>query len=248
MKHIIKKIGVTIAAAAMLAIAPISASAATEEDVVAAARGAGFLEEYVQMLQNYLNVTKFTPEQYDIMVSKLYSAGEEMDKVAIMYTGKTIAQLKGLDGSGDDSGSEDSDDNDTVDKDDKKNSKNSTGSKTTGKNNDPKVQKELEKVAQHLDSKNITNILSEMSDAAKQLGLDFSFEKRGDKNYIVTVKDKDGNVQLVTPVGKLVDTTGAQNSDDEASPVLVFGVCGGAIAAGCLGAYLIASKAKKKED
>lgn len=222
MKFTIKKALAAIAASAMMLAMPMSASAATEDDVVAAARGAGFLEEYVQMLQNYLNVTKFTPEQYDIMVEKLYSAGSEFDDIAMQYFGKTVAQLKGEGAS--------------------------VGNSNEDDTTDPEVQNKLKEIASHLDNKQIETIINEMKEAGKAMGVDVSFEKKGDKNYVVTVKDKDGNVQLVTPIGKLVDTTGAEESEDDISIALIAAVLGGSAALGCAGAYVIAVISKKKED
>lgn len=218
MKFTIKKALASIAAAAMIAAMPMNASAATKEDVVAAARGAGFLEEYVQMLENYLNVTPFTESQYDIMVEKLYSAGSEYDDIAMQYFGKTVDQLR-IGGGG-------SDDNSSV---------------------DPDFQNKLKEIAKHIDDKGVKKIITEMQAAAKQVGVDLSFEKKGEKEYTVTIKDKDGNVQMVMPVGKLVDTTGAEESDD-ISIALIFAVCGGSAVLGCAGAYVLASISKKKED
>lgn len=220
MKFTIKKKLAAVASAIMIAAMPMNASAATNEDVVAAARNAGFLEEYVQMLQNYLNVTKFTPEQLDIAAEKLATAGEEFDDIAMQYFGKTVAQLKGEGVS-----SAQGDDNDL----------------------DPDIQNKLADIAKHLDDKQVQKIIKEMQDAGKAMGVDVSFEKKGDKEYILTVKDKDGNIQLVTPIGKLVDTTGAEESDD-ISIALILAVFGGSAALGCTGAYLLASISKKKED
>lgn len=53
--------------------------------------------------------------------------------------------------------------------------------------------------------------LNEIVNTGKQLGLDITVEQNGDKNFIMTVKDSKGNVQLVTPIGKVVATTGARS-------------------------------------
>lgn len=45
---------------------------------------------------------------------------------------------------------------------------------------------------------------------ASSLVFDITVEQNGDKNFIMTVKDSKGNVQLVTPIGKVVATTGAK--------------------------------------
>ena len=230
MKFTIKRALAALAASTMMIAMPMSASAATKEDVVAAARGAGFLEEYVQMLQNYLNVTPFTESQYDIMVDKLYSAGEEFNDISMRYFGKTIPELKGQGGEHNSDDSEDPTD------------------PTTPNNVDPGLQKKLAEIASHLTEVQKEKRFKELKDAGKEMGVDISFEKKGEKDYIMTIKDKDGNVQLVTPIGKLVDTTGAEEEDDDVSAALILAVLGGSAALGCAGAYVIAAISKKKED
>ncbi|MGN0612684.1 MAG: hypothetical protein ACI4JB_02175 [Porcipelethomonas sp.] len=227
MKNHIKRLAAAAAAISVIGTASLSVSAATADDVVAAARGAGFQEEYVQVLQNYLNVSKFTSEQYDIMVDTLYSVGSEMDDIAMQYFGTTIAGMKGAGQSS--SGDSDSDDN---------------------KDFDDSFLKDL---ANKMTDDNIVSILDQMVSAGKELGLDVSFEKKSDKNYVLTVKDADGNIQLVTPIGNLVDRTGVQageltavtneseNSDLPALYILA------AAALGCTGAAALAKTAKKEE-
>ena len=51
MKSYIKKIAAVVSAVSIIGTMSISVSAATADDVVAAARSAGVLDEYVQMLQ-----------------------------------------------------------------------------------------------------------------------------------------------------------------------------------------------------
>ena len=84
-----KKIRNIILSAALIAMLPAvtgnisKVSAATKEDVIAAARAAGFPEVYVQQGINYLEAhPEYTSAQYDYMVSQL---GE--------YSGKTDALI-----------------------------------------------------------------------------------------------------------------------------------------------------------
>ena len=170
-------------------------SAATAEDVVAAARGAGFQEQYVQVLENYLKVNKFTESQYDILVSKISSVGSDMDDMAMKYFGVTVDEMKG--GSG--SGSSDSGDSGSTDID----------------LGDEKKNQFISDLVDKMTGEEIMNSINKIVDAGKQMGLDITVEKKGEKNFVMTVRDADGNVQLVTPVGKLVDTTGVE----AASPV-----------------------------
>ncbi len=210
-----KRIAAAIAAVSVISTASMSVSAATKEDVIAAARGAGFLEEYVMVLQNWLNGNKFNSDQYDTMVGMLYGAGEEMDEVALQYFGKTVAEMKG-------EKEQEAEENGTAVDD-----------------------SWLVEIADKMNDDNITEILNEMVSAGKELGLDVTFEKKGDKEYTLTVKDKDGNIQLITPIGKLVDRTGVSEEKNNAVLPLAFA---GVTAIGCAGAFVLAKSIKKGEE
>ena len=215
MKKTLRKIAAVLAAVSVIGTASLSVSAGTKEDVIAAARGAGFLEEYVQVLVNYLNVNKFTESQYDILASRIAGVGSEMDKVALQYFGKTVAGLKGeAEEKAEQSGG-------TVD------------------------DSFLNDLADKMTDDNMVEILDQMVEAGKEVGLDVTVEKKDDKNFILTVKDKDGNVQLVTPVGKLVDRTGVEETDNNMMPV----AAGAAVAAvGIAGAAALVIGMRKNEE
>lgn len=215
MKNTIKKIAAAIAAISVIGTASLSVSAATKEDVIATARGAGFLEEYVQQLQNFLNTSNFTPEQYDIMVNGLASAGADMDDIAMQYFGKTIAQMKG------------------------------EAESNADKNGKPVDDSWLNNIVDKMTDDNVVEILDKIVDTGKDLGLDVTVEKKGEKNFLITVKDKDGNVQFVSPVGKLVDRTGVSEAEGNNAAMPIFA---GIAATGCLGALIIGKTAKSNEE
>lgn len=89
--------------------------------------------------------------------------------------------------------------------------------------------------------------LNEIVNTGKQLGLDITVEQNGDKNFIMTVKDSKGNVQLVTPIGKVVATTGAEAEVDESDLGFesVAALCASVLAAGGIGAWLLGRKNRK---
>lgn len=207
MKSYIKKIAAVVSAVSIIGTMSISVSAATADDVVAAARSAGFLEEYVQMLQNYLKVNKFSESQYDILVDKISNVGSEMDDVALKNFGKTIAEMKG----------------------------------------EAKVDPDTGVVDDKMTNENIMNSLNEIVEAGKKMGLNITVEQKGDKNFLMTVRDADGNVQTVVPVGKLVDTTGAEDNSAEGYPEFAL-LCSAVIAAGGIGAWLLSIANKKMEN
>ncbi len=215
MKNTIKKIMAAVAAISVIGTASISVSAATKEDVVAAARGAGFLEEYVMQLQNYLNVTTFTPEQYDIMVNKLSSVGSEMDDIAMQYFGKTIAQMKG------------------------------EAEEKAEEEGTPVDDTWLNEFTDKLTEDNVVEIVDEIVDMGNDLGLDVEVEKKGDKNFTLTVKDKEGNVQFVAPIGKQVDRTGVSEPENNTASTAAFAVV---TALGVAGIIVLTKAANTNEE
>lgn len=216
MKGSLKKIAAAVAAVSIMCTAGINVSAATAEDVVAAARAAGFLEEYVQVLDNYLKVNKFSSSQYDILVEKIGNVGSEMDDVALKHFGKTIAEMKG---------------EAQVDPE-------------TGVVDDSFLNDVVEKMT----SEQVMNSLNEIVAAGKKMGLDITVEQKGEKNFVMTVRDADGNVQLVTPIGQLVDRTGVQDDLNNDGFTWIAALCAGMIAAGGTGAWLLNRYNKKAED
>ncbi|MGN1480500.1 hypothetical protein [Porcipelethomonas sp.] len=216
MKKSLKKIAAAAAAVSIMCTAGISVSAATADDVIAAARGAGFLEEYVQVLDNYLKVNKFSSSQYDILVEKISNVGSEMDDIAMQYFGKTVAEMKG---------------EAKVDPD-------------TGIVDDSF----LREIADKMTSEQVLSSINEIVEAGKKMGLDITVEQKAEKSFVMTVRDSEGNVQLVTPVGKLVDQTGVQDNSGNDGFIWVAALCAGMIAAGGTGAWLLSRYNKKAEE
>ncbi len=181
-----KRIVAAIAAVSVISTASINVSATTKEDVVAAARDAGFMEVYVQDLQNWLNGNRFSSDQYDSLIDNLYNAGEEMDEIALSIWDVTVDEMK---------------------------EKKEEEAEEKGTDIDDSW---LVEIAENMTEENITNILDDMVTAGEEMGLDVTFEQKGEMEYILTIKNKDGNIQLVTPIGKLVDRTGITVTDDAA--------------------------------
>ena len=105
----------------------------------------------------------------------------------------------------------------------------------------------LKDVVDKMTNENIMNSLNEIVEAGKKMGLNITVEQKGDKNFLMTVRDADGNVQTVVPVGKLVDTTGAEDNSAEGYPEFAL-LCSAVIAAGGIGAWLLSIANKKTEN
>ncbi len=88
MKRIRKSI-LSFAAAASVTLMlqnAVSVSAATKDDVVAAARDAGFSEVYIQQGINYLEANPdYTSDDYDAMIGKIYDYAATADKAVDDY-------------------------------------------------------------------------------------------------------------------------------------------------------------------
>lgn len=231
MRKTIRHMAAVIAAVSVMATAGISVSAATASDVVGAARSAGFLEIYVQQLDNYLKVNKFTSRQYDIMIEKLGNVESIGDDVAMKYFGKTLAEMRGQGGSG--SGSTDSTD--------------STGSKPNGDLSEVLPNNNVaQQITDKMSDEEMLKAINEIVAAGKEVGVDISVDKVASKVYTLTVRDKDGNIQMVTTLGKAVDRTGAevpQSSENHAVPAAAALV----IAAAGAGAYCLSRKNRVAE-
>lgn len=226
MKKRFKRAVAAISAVSVLAFGGLTASAATKDDVIAAARSAGFLEVYVQQLSNFLASNNFSSDQYDIMIGALGNIESYGDEIALQYFGKTLDEMRGQ--------AEEADKNNQTNKDKNKLDK-------------PTSDSWAAQIVDKMTNEQLINSLNEIVNTGKQLGLDITVEQNGDKNFIMTVKDSNGNVQLVTPIGKVVATTGVEveQADSSLGFESVAALCASVLAAGGIGAWLLGRKNKK---
>lgn len=226
MKKRFKRAVAAISAVSVLAFGGLSASAATKDDVIAAARSAGFLEVYVQQLSNFLASNNFSSDQYDIMIGALGNIESYGDEIALQYFGKTHDEMRGQ--------AEEADKNNQTNKDKNKLDK-------------PTSDSWAAQIVDKMTNEQLINSLNEIVNTGKQLGLDITVEQKGDKNFIMTVKDSNGNIQLVTPIGKVVATTGVEVEQAESGLGFesVAALCASVLAAGGIGAWLLGRKNKK---
>lgn len=265
MKKNIKRIITAVSAASVIAFGGITASATTADDVVAAARGAGIRETYVQTLANFLRANDFTSNQYDMMINGIGNIRNtnleliqkyfpEIDSYDDIYgTGGSDSDNSGnSNNSGNSSGSE----SDSSDKEDTTNSSSSGSSSkpVTGTSSDKLTEDEktIQNLAEEIEDKvtheEMLESINQIISTGKELGLDITVEQNGEKNFTITVKDEEGNVKLVTPVGKLVSKTGVETPDNNGNFVSVAALSASLLAAGCVGAWVIGRKNNKIEE
>ncbi len=231
MKKTFKRIIAAVSAVSVIAFGGISASATTADDVIAAARGAGILDTYVAQLENFLRANDFTSNQYDMMIDGLGNIRNISIDVVRQYfpDAESIDEFFVGGGSSDDSDSD--------------------NTSPTTKPNLSKDEQTIQDMAQQIQD-NMTNdqmlqAIQEVIDTGKKIGLDITVEQTGDKSFTMTVKDKDGNVKLVAPIGKLVSTTGVEAQQQDGSFVTVAAICASVLAAGGIGAYILSRKNRR---
>lgn len=231
MKKSFKRVIAAISAVTVMAFGGISASATTADDVVAAARGAGILDTYVAQLENFLRANEFTSNQYDMMIDGLANIRNiSMDVVRQYFPdAQSIDEFfEGYDG-----GSSDDSDSDNT----------SPTTKPNKLNKDEQTIQDLaEQIQDNMTNEQMLDAIQEVIDTGKKIGLDVTVEQTGDKSFTMTVKDKDGNVKLVAPIGKLVSTTGVEAQQQDGSFVTVAAICASVLAAGGIGAWILSRK------
>ncbi|MEF2797468.1 MAG: hypothetical protein U0M95_05560 [Ruminococcus sp.] len=94
MNKFIRSIITAAAAGAIACTAVLSASAATSQDAINAAKSAGVPGIYVQQLENYLKTASFTSDQYQLMVDTVSNVSDTyISELAQSMYGKTPAEL-----------------------------------------------------------------------------------------------------------------------------------------------------------
>lgn len=210
-------------------------SAATKEDVIAAARAAGFSESYVQQGINYLESGSYTPEQYDKMVAIINS-----------YSGRTeeaIRDYLGGSSNPDPVPPEENIENNSPSVTESENipeaspdtpvqDNNETNSDTQQQNN-PSVVPEKDKVdfssmteeekddyiaglsteeknqiIKDLDRETQLEIIDSLIDASSSLGLNVSVDNLTKDKIEYSIRDNEGGIVDISSMGVIVDDTG----------------------------------------
>lgn len=252
MKKRFKTIMAAVVAVTAVAFGGISASATTASDVVAAARGAGILETYVAQLENFLRANSFSSDQYDKMIGALGGIRDISMDVVHQYFPEinSVDEFFGGGSSGSDetdesSKSDDSNKSDDSTKSDSNSSdKNSNSTKPTKPltKDEQTIQDMAEQIADKMTTDQMLDAINKVISTGKELGLDITVEQTGEKSFTMTVKDKDGNVKLVTPIGNLVSRTGVQPQEHKENFLTVASLCAAVLAAGGAGAWILNRK------
>lgn len=241
MKKKIKRFIAAVTAITAVAFGGISASATTADDVIAAARGAGILETYVAQLENFLRANNYTSDQYDKMIGGIGNIRNISLSVIQAYFPEvqSVEEFFGGGGSSNNGSDSSSNNGDVVDKLDK---------------NEQPIKNKAEEIVENMTPEQMLEAIDEIIKTGKEIGLDVTVEQTGEKSYILTAKDKDGNVKLVMPIGKLVSRTGIELPDaatlgslsdySDNGFLTVSVVCASVIAVGGIGAWILSRKNK----
>ncbi len=235
MKKTFKRIIAAVSAVSVIAFGGISASATTADDVIAAARGAGILDTYVAQLENFLRANDFTSNQYDMMIDGLGNIRNISIDVVHQYFPdvESIDEFFGGGGSSEETTDDSNSDN------------TSPTSKPNLSKDEQTIQDMAQQIQDNMTDEQMLQAIQEVIDTGKKIGLDITVEQTGDKSFTMTVKDKDGNVKLVAPIGKLVSTTGVEAQQQDGSFVTVAAICASVLAVGGIGAYILSRKNRR---
>lgn len=228
-----------IAAAAAVALMPLiygnspAVKAATEADVIAAARAAGFPETYVQQGANYLAGTEYTSEQYDKMVDALLGYTGRTDEAIRQYLGEDAAipdssseeQASSGDpapsgeqnaapeaesGTNEQPASQGAAENaaPAAEQKDEK----TDFSKMTDAEKDEYIknmsQAEKNQILKNLDKEKQMEIINSMIDASSALGMNVSVDSFSKDKIEYSIRDDKGGVVDISSIGVIVDDTG----------------------------------------
>lgn len=235
MKKSFKSIIAALSAVSVLSFGGITASATTADDVVAAARGAGIRSDYVIQLENFLYANDFNSNQYDMMIEGLGG----IRNISIDVIKRYLPEVESIDdlfGGGSSGGSdENSGENQSSEEND------STYDDLPEKDKE-KLNEITDKIEENMTNEQMLDVIQQVIDTGKKLGLDVTVEQNGEKNFTMTVKDKDGNIKLVAPIGKVVSKTGAEAGESGTDFAGVAAVSASVLAAGCIGAWVLGRK------
>ena len=235
-----KYTGIIAAAAAVLMIPFMSdtvryAGAATEADVIAAARAAGFPETYVQQGANYLQGTEYTPEQYDKMVSAILGYTGRTDEAIRQYLGEdavsdSSSEEQASSGEQGSSGEQASSGEQNAASESGNSSNEQPASQGAAENAAPAAeektdfskmteeekdeyiknmpQAEKNQILKNLDKEKQMEIINSMIDASSALGMNVSVDSFSKDKIEYSIRDDKGGVVDISSIGVIVDDTG----------------------------------------
>ncbi|MCI5817062.1 hypothetical protein [Ruminococcus sp.] len=237
-----------------IAAGSLSASATTKEDVVAAARAAGFPEVYIQAGINKLNEDEYTSEDYDSFIAAMKTYEEEIwakineqfgvtgttapEKENSTTTSTTTAPAQTEQSGGAVTTKPKPFINMTLEEKvayvqslpESEQAKFLASLSTAEKNS---IIKQLS-----LDDK--TDIINKLVETGKTMGFYFSVEDLEDDKLTISARDEEGKLIDVSSMGIVVDDTGISHTG------LISGVLTAVAAAGA-GLYLIGRKLGKEQ-
>ncbi len=226
MKKRFRSIIAALTAVTVISFGSMSVSATTAADVVAAARGAGIHSTYVAQLENFLAANEFTSNQYDMMIDGLGNIGN----ISLSVIKRYFPEINSIEDFY--NGPSSSDDSNTDPTDTKKPGTIINGTLTPEEEN---IKDKTEEIMDNMTNEDMLDAIEEMIETGKQVGLDITAEQVGDKAFTITVKDKDGNIKLVAPIGQLVSRTGVQDVSTESDSNTVAVASLGLLVAGIAG-------------
>ncbi len=216
----IRSFAAVLAAAAVTLSAGFTASAATVDDVIAAAYAAGWPDWMVQEAVNMFSGGDYTPEQCDKAIAQIY----QYDEAA----GQQIAEQFGLSApapavttapAGTSSGNETVTTTVTTQRqsdktfvnatlDEKKEYLNSMTDKEKQEFVDTMTDEERNSVLKQLDAGDKAALISNFMEVGEEFGINFSIDEISGDNLVISASDENGMLVNVSSMSVSVDPTG----------------------------------------
>lgn len=208
--NIKKKLLVSATALLCMGTCAVSVSASTQDDVIEAARRAGFPESLVQQGYNYINGTDYSSDEYDLMIAAIneYSqkTDEEIANILEMNGVEVPVEYKTTEKAPAETAQENKPAENTPEE--KVNySDLSDAEKKEYIENMPQAEKN--EIIKNLDTDKKVEIINKLINASEELGMNVTVDNISKDSISYSIRDNEGGLVDISAVGSgLVDETG----------------------------------------
>jgi len=231
MKKLIKIICVLSASISVFA-SPVlinKVTAATKEDVIAAAQQAGISDIYLQQGLNYLDSTNYTPEQYDQIIGQIYSYKNSTDEAIEKYfeggseqTQPAVTEISVVETTKQENIAGNTNTEVVATKQTEKfvalspeEQKEKLSNMTTEEKKEfisSLSSQEKNAIIKNLPNEDKIEIINELINTGSQLGMNFTVDEFTNDSLFFSVRDDKGELVDVSSMGIVIDETGINYS------------------------------------
>ncbi len=220
-----KKIAASLTAFLCLGTCFVSAAASTQDDVLEAARKAGFPESLVQQGFNYINGVDYSSDEYDLMINAINEYSQKTDEEIA-----NILESNGIEVPAEYSGAENktsepaaqepaAPEQAVTDKAEENKPAVSESEKTVNYSDLSEEEKkeyianmsqaQKNEIIKNLDTEKKVEIINKFIDASEELGMNVTVDDISKDSISYSIRDNEGGLVDISAVGSgLVDDTG----------------------------------------